>query len=378
MVSMNPSYTYTREGVYYYSRVVPKDLRVHYIKDKIVMSLRTTSDENASMAATLITSKLESYWLSLRLVAMDIPAAHLLVSNTENDTKILTLSQAKTEYINLKGDGRSKTFFTSAERNTNYAISCLGDRPLDGYSTTDGGKFRDWLKGKSLSNSSIRRILTTVKSIVALAISEHGLGITNGFSGLYINDDNERVAKRLPFSLSEVKSIQSKCCSYNDELRWLIALISDTGMRLSEAVGLHLTDLHIEESVPYVSIKPHDWRSLKTSSSNRMLPLVGASLWAAKQIMANADSEFCFSRYCNRGGCNSNSASAALNKWLKKLAGKEATVHGFRHSMRDRLRAIQCPTEIIDACGGWASGNVGSQYGTGYPLSILQKWMSDM
>jgi hypothetical protein len=38
----------------------------------------------------------------------------------------------------------------------------------------------------------------------------------------------------------------------DDDLRWLIALISDTGMRLSEAAGLHVDDIVLGE-VPYVS-----------------------------------------------------------------------------------------------------------------------------
>ncbi len=36
------------------------------------------------------------------------------------------------------------------------------------------------------------------------------------------------------------------------ENRWLLALISDTGMRLSEAVGLHVNDIMINQSIPFV------------------------------------------------------------------------------------------------------------------------------
>lgn len=377
-MGLNPQHTYVKDGFYYYGRRVPKDLREHYLKDRIVMSLRTKAAHKASLSATSITAKLEAYWLSLRLSAMDVPASHLLVVNSDYQSNVITLSQAKQAYIKLKGEGRSKTFFTSAERNTNYVISCLGDRPIDQYTTTDGGLFRDWLKEKSLSNASVRRILTTVKAIVGLAISEHGLNISNGFSGLYISEEVARDTKRLPITISHIQLIQNECYDVDDDLRWLIALISDTGMRLSEAVGLHVTDIHLDKETPYVDIKPHGWRGLKTVSSERRLPLVGASFWAAHRIVESATGDYCFHRYCDETGCNANSASAALNKWLKKLVGKYATIHGFRHSARDRLRAIQCPTEIIDACGGWSHGSVGSQYGTGYPISVLHEWMSSM
>ena len=69
---------------------------------------------------------------------------------------------------------------------------------------------------------------------------------------------------------------------------WLIALILDTGMRLAEAAGLHVDDIMPDEDIPYVDIKPHPWRSLKTKGSQRQVPLVGASLWGAQRIKANA------------------------------------------------------------------------------------------
>ncbi len=43
--------------------------------------------------------------------------------------------------------------------------------------------------------------------------------------------------------------------------------------------------------------------------------------------------------------------------------------------MRDRLRAEECPSEIIDAIGGWISAGVGNSYGDGYPLEVKLKWM---
>jgi hypothetical protein len=64
-----------------------------------------------------------------------------------------------------------------------------------------------------------------------------------------------------------------------------------------------------------------------------------------------------FLRYCDGKICNANSASAALNKWMKKVIGDDFIVHGLRHSLRDRLRAIECPSDIIDAIGGWAKRN---------------------
>jgi len=77
-------------------------------------------------------------------------------------------------------------------------------------------------------------------------------------------------------------------------------------------------------------------------------------------------------------GCKSNSASAALNKWLSRRVPKCCVIHSFRHSFRDRLRAVECPQDITDRLGGWTVGGVGEGYGTGYPIEVLSKWMSGM
>ena len=43
--------------------------------------------------------------------------------------------------------------------------------------------------------------------------------------------------------------------------------------------------------------------------------------------------------------------------------------------MRDRLRAVECPKEIIDQIGGWSSSDVGESYGEGFPLDSCERWL---
>ena len=245
-------------------------------------------------------------------------------------------------------------------------IDQLGDRQLCDYSTVDAGKVRDALIDKGLSVISVRRIFTTVKAVINLAIAEHGLEIRNAFAAIYMPEAESK--KRVSIPVETIRRIQQSCFEHDDDMRWLIALISDTGMRLAEAAGLHINDLKLDEEIPYLDIKPHPWRSLKTKGSQRQVPLVGASLWAAQRIKANASSCFAFPRYTDNSRCNANSASNALNKWLHANFRNDIVIHGFRHALRDRLRAVSCPSEMIDQIGGWSSGKVGESYGEGYLL----------
>ena len=64
-----------------------------------------------------------------------------------------------------------------------------------------------------------------------------------------------------------------------------------------------------------------------------------------------------------------------MNKWLKPFVPENCVIHLFRHSFRDRLRAVECPFDIIDRLGGWITSGVGQTYGKGYDLNVLSKWM---
>jgi integrase len=80
--------------------------------------------------------------------------------------------------------------------------------------------------------------------------------------------------------------------------------------------------------------------------------------------------------YFGAGHCYATHASNALKNWLKKDFGG-LTAHCLRHTFRDRLRAVECPMDMIDQIGGWRSvGGVGASYGEGYPANILAKQMA--
>ena len=186
---------------------------------------------------------------------------------------------------------------------------------------------------------------------------------------------DDGVQRRLPIPNKTIITVQKECMKMNDDIRWLVGLISDTGLRLSEATGLVIDDIVLDADIPHLIIQPHPWRRLITKGGHRTIGLVGFSLWYAKQIKKNRTCQYAFPRYIRNNECLANSASAAVNKWLKIFIPKECSVHSFRHSMRDRLRAVECPKEIIDQIGGWSSSDVGESYGNGFPLDNIEKWL---
>ena len=64
--------------------------------------------------------------------------------------------------------------------------------------------------------------------------------------------------------------------------------------------------------------------------------------------------------------------------WLKQSIGDGYVMHGFRHSMRDRLRAVNCPAEMTDQIGGWSKRSIGEGYGEGFSLIALLENLSQV
>ena len=67
MYTRSPHYLYQRNGIYYFTRQVPSDLKTKFNKNRFVISLRTSSKQKAIETANKLTDRLETYWNTLRL-----------------------------------------------------------------------------------------------------------------------------------------------------------------------------------------------------------------------------------------------------------------------------------------------------------------------
>ena len=386
MGHQNSTYLKTRSGIYYFTRRIPNDLQKAYGLDRIYVSLRTRSRRQATASSVRISSELAASWnlkrsecivrkLCVNGNAVD-PTHQLTVSVLPPNTASLLplLSEATEIYLSLKGRDRSVNFESSVHRSIRYLIEQLGDKAIDSYKRTDALFLRDRLLERQLSTSSIKRNFNNINAVVGLVAKELGFAAPTQFRSLFFKDV-AGPSKRLSVPSPLLRQLQSSCLHVDDEARWVLALISDTGMRLSEAVGLTRADVDLTGDVPNVTVRPHPWRRLKTIDSKRMLPLIGSALWSVERALSESNSPYLFPNMCDGKSVKSNSVSATLNKWLKKQIGGQYVVHSLRHSFRDRLRSVECPSEVADALGGWSQKTIGQSYGSGYDIGALNKWM---
>ena len=126
-------------------------------------------------------------------------------------------------------------------------VELAGDLPIGSYTRSQVNSLRGKLLSSGLATASVRRQLSTLSALVNYVSKELGLDSNPTYSGVIIHEIkvDAEIQKRPSVPLDVITAIQQRCYQMDDEARWAIALVSDTGLRLSEALGL-LFGLHRE------------------------------------------------------------------------------------------------------------------------------------
>ena len=375
MSKFRAPYLVRKRGIFYLQKRIPQQLTGHYGRTFVRKSLRTKDRLEASKLASQLVRGLEREWSELLFNVSAKGSVYDLLH--DKPIALPTLSEAQKTYCKMKGRADDRRFVRYTSRVVSEIVQLAGDKVINSYTRNDALLFRDSLLKREVSHNTVKRNFECIRAIWNFAARENGISDPNPFANMNYGNGAAAV-KRMPIPIDDIRKVQQLCYQKDDDIRWLIALLSDTGMRLAEAAGLAKEDVFLNTEIPYVRLCERPWRPLKTKSSERDVPLVGAALWATKRAFESSPNEYLFPRYCSDDGCKADYASNSLNKWLRKHVPNGCVVHSFRHSMRDRLRAVECPAEIIDQIGGWTTSGVGQQYGEGFTLTIIQRFVKQI
>ena len=303
--------------------------------------------------------------------------------------KVIDMTAARSLYLEHHKRGEDPKFTRDLDAAFDALVASVGDLPVEAYTRAHALVLRDKLfEGKPnadgaptrLSTSTVRRRLTAITAVFNKARREHGLNIINPFDGLDIPKEGTDIRKTVVFSVAELRTIGQACREKNDARRHIIAIQSDTGARLEEIVGLRVEDIVLAHEVPHVILREDEEadRTFKTAASARKVPLVGEALWGAQQAIAALGTRakpgvWVFSDYASDTAIKSDSASAALIKWMRTLPGITGNTRSFRHAMKDRLREADVPQVIQNRLLGHSGGSVGETYGEGHSLAKLRE-----
>lgn len=422
-------HAFLRGGVIYYQRAIPKDLQDRYPAKLIKLSLETSDVLIAKRKIEQLDRETEAEWAMMRGTpeatpktikgqALELLRKHGLSADVASNDEIAidlfrdeleyrvqqqhheltpvevkaaqivagtikpTLSDALELYLSVHPKRDTKRFEDHTRIVMRTLIDTLGDKPIEDLSRSDGHKYVATQIARGVKTGTVDRYMNTIRAIIGTWLREKEIDKANPFSQIPIPKSGADAKKREPFTETELHTLFDACKIRDDDVRWLTAMLGDTGARLAEIAGLALEDLVLDAEIPHVVIQPHPWRSLKNTSSERAVPLVGNALWAAQRVKANAhkNQRFAFPRYTSATETKATHASSTIAKWIRSLVGPDGlnmdhTAHELRHTMADRLRDVGCPQDVREAIGGWSTRGIAAQYGKGYSLRVMSDWL---
>lgn len=277
-------------------------------------------------------------------------------------------AEAKEDAILGKSDHQMRVWKNPFLRAQEALCDLVGNIPIDDLSRADGLALRaamlDRVKAGEIKANSANRVIGSLSSMWNVYAKRAQITAPNPFSALSITEGRKEHRQPVPEEYIRMLLKPGVLDRLNPSCRGILLAGINTGCRPSEIIGLQPQHIRIDANIPHIQIRPVG-RDLKTSSSERDIPLVGVSLEAMR---ANPDG---FPDYAHAP----TNATANTNKFLRlnnlvpereDQPGKYLTSYCFRHSFQDRLTAAEVPERIArDLMGHRLKGE---RYGDGASL----------
>ena len=418
------NYVFCRGKNFYYRRRVPEYVSEYDTRAIIKISLGTKDEKEATRKASIYNDYIEDYWRSLikgngkadpeakYRTAIKLAKAHGFayknavdiakepleeiverlktankaidkpetVSSILGGTEVpeLPLSTCADKYWPLcrdrltnKSEHQIRKWKNPRFAAINYFISALGDKPLKTIARSDILQFRQWWmdrieKGEVVAATANKNMMY-VKDILQVVGIQYE--VETDFDILFSKIRLKEIEQsRPPFEASYVQDVllsKHGLNGLNSEARLLVFAMADTGARESELIGLTEEDIILDDPIPYIWIRARENKALKTLTSERKIPLVGASLYAFQQLPSG------FNHYRT-----ADTASTTINKYFRENDIKPTPAHSLyslRHTFKDRLRDAGAPGEVIDELMGHKKS--GPKYGRGHMLEKKHEWL---
>lgn len=271
-----------------------------------------------------------------------------------------------------KSDAQRKSWEKRKQVSIDYFIEREGDIPLLDITREVATRYRDWWQSRMLPQkdgskpytpNTVNRHIGNMRSLYLRYFKYRGeTDVEDPFRGFFFAGKSK--VKRASFSDEWVREKILAPGMFDDlrlELRVIIYLLVETGARLSEIVNLRPDDILLDHDIPHIIIRPEQNRELKTSDSEREIPLVGIAL-PAMELCPNG-----FEHYYDRNTL----VSANLMKAFKQrnlLPSKDHVIYSLRHSFEDRM--LEGNLDYGLRCALMGHKNNRPEYGQGGSLNF--------
>ena len=223
-----------------------------------------------------------------------------------------------------------------------YFIEVMGDVEMDSITREQALAYEDWWRNRMKADKDGK---AGVKPNTANRHIGNIRGLYTSFFKYIGDEDRLNPFRNMHFTgitKSSVAAFKDEWVQHrilmpglfdrlNVELQSMIYVLIETGARMSEICNLMPDDIHLDEDIPYISIRPRENRELKTPDSERDIPLVGVALEGMKLTPEG------YEKYRGKGTL----VSANLMKAFRKrdlLPTKNHVIYSFRHAFEKRMQ----------------------------------------
>ena len=270
----------------------------------------------------------------------------------------------------IKDDNRGAKWIKKHKMYFDRFVSLVGDIPVETTTIESARAYRDAREKVGVKSGTVQKEINIIKSVFNKGMRELSINVRNPFESVRATNLGHDATKRETLTTAEIKKLIASCKKEDDDLSAILMITLFTGARIGEIIGLRNSDLKLAGKTPSINITSYGKRRLKTSNSERCIP-VHPSIAAVLKKQLDPKGTVLFPRYCD--GLNmpsADTASATLNKRLKKLyAEKHITNHCLRHTLEDRFRNADIPKDRRDEFLGHAKQDSADTYGHGRSLN---------
>jgi Site-specific recombinase XerD len=243
-------------------------------------------------------------------------------------------------------------------------------RSIESLTRDDARRVRDTML-IDLHPNSVRRMLGPLRTAINQTIREFDLPFRNPFEALDIKGAGVSRDDRLPFTEQDMAALAPVMeRGPDDTLSALWVILRDTGARLKEITSLLRSDVDLEQQSLTIRVG-------KTKNATRTVPLSPAAVRYLETITSGITSGTApvFPKYSE--GRGADSASAAMMKRLRTVIDDpKQSAYSLRHRMKDRLRDVDCPTDVQEEIMGHKTQDIARNYGRGYSLEQKRKYLA--
>ena len=253
--------------------------------------------------------------------------------------------------------------YSRREAETTWALfrRLTDNKPLKDCTRADGRLLVKHFQEEKAEPPTIQKKIGWLVSAVNHAIKEGQGNLTlNPFSGIAPKRtvEEKQEARRQPLDDADIKLCKRNLGELSEPDQLLFRLLACTGMRLAEP--FQIRGEKQERGIRYVVV------GTKTEQSWRRVPLPAGSLpYLPTKITGPlfAGTE--------------RAASKRLNRFLRDIGitDPHKVAYSLRHRAKDRLRSFDIQDKLAEAIFGRDDTSVGDDYGKGYPVRALKKWI---